>query len=178
MNLSSIDVILAISELDSALEQSANHYVLYTCGGASLIYLGYDDRRTGDVDIINEDLSDELKQASFEVAKKLQIGQDWLNNQVHPLGKRLGKDWKLKCQCVYQGKAITLKSISRQDLINSKFHATIERTGKDYTDILWLKPTLEELETARNYALKLGATENYPIFVTGYFNEIKKDLGL
>jgi hypothetical protein len=62
------------------------------------------------------------------------------------------------------------------DLISSKFHATIERRGKDYDDVIWLKPTLLELETAKKYALKLGDTENYPYFVNSYFEAIKKDL--
>jgi len=176
MNLLNIDVIVAISELDQAISQLGKSYTLYTCGGAALIFLGYDDRRTGDIDIIEEELTDDLKQAAKDVAQKLGIGDDWLNNSVYPLGNRLGKNWKSQCNTLYQGKAVTLKSISRQDLINSKFHATVERYGKDYQDLLWLKPSLEELEAAKQYTLKQGAAETYEVFVNHYFQELKKDL--
>ncbi|MCM0606006.1 MAG: hypothetical protein KA715_07935 [Xanthomonadaceae bacterium] len=109
--------------------------------------------------------------------KKIRINESWLNNKVSPLGKRLGKNWKSKCNIIFKGNAVTLKSISRQDLINSKLHAAVDRRSKDYNDILWLKPTLSELEFAKKYTLKQSEAETFEVWVNGYISEIKKDLG-
>jgi hypothetical protein len=175
--MSEIDVLKAIQELDVILHQMGRSYELFTCGGAALIYLGYESRRTGDIDIIEDVLDEKLKTAVAHVAIKLRISDTWLNNTVSPLGKRLGKNWKSKCTVIFKGNAITLKCISRQDLINSKLHATVDRRSKDYHDILWLKPTPTELELAKKYTLKQNETENYVIWVNGYVSELKKDLG-
>lgn len=172
-----IDVLEAIKELDSVLNEIGCSYELFTCGGAALIYLGYETRRTGDIDIIEDNIDETLKNASIKVAKKLRINEGWLNNKVSPLGKRLGKNWKSKCTVVFKGKSILLKCISRQDLINSKLHATVDRQSADYNDILWLKPTLKELEVAKAYTIKQNNSETYKVFVNGYISEIKKDLG-
>lgn len=171
-----IDVLEAMKELDSVLHKMGSTYELFTCGGAALIYLGYETRRTGDIDIIEDELDETLKEAVAVVAKKLRIGESWLNNKVSPLGKRMGKNWKSKCTVLFKGKAILLKCISRQDLINSKLHAAVDRR-KDYNDILWLKPSLAELDLAKEYTLKQSEIETYEVWVNGFISEIKKDLG-
>ena len=112
------------------------------------------------------------------MAKNLGISEGWLNNQVASLGTRLGKGWKSKCSVIYKGKAVTLKCISRQDLINLKLHATVARKGKDYEDILWLKPTRKELQIAKDYTLKQDDADTFAVFVNGYVAEIMKDLGI
>lgn len=175
--MSDIDVLAAIKELDSVLHKMDSKYVLFTCGGAALIYLGYEGRRTGDIDVIEDELDEALVEASKIVAKNLKIPQSWLNNKASPLGKRLGKNWKSKCTVLFQGNAITLKCISRQDLISSKLHAAVDRRSKDYKDIIWLKPSLAELESAKSYTLKQSKIETYEIWVNGILAEIKKDLG-
>lgn len=174
--MSEINVLRAIHELDSALQPTGETYTLYICGGAALIFLGFDGRRTGDVDIIEEKIDETLLEAAVQVAEKLKISETWLNNKVSSLGQRLGKNWKTKCTTLFTGKAITLKSISRQDLINSKLHATVDRHSQDYKDLLWLRPTSKELALAREYTLKQNPAETYPVFVDAYISELKKDL--
>ncbi len=80
--MKSIDVMEAINELDKILSQKKKSYTLYTCGGAALVFLGYDDRRTTDIDIIVAKMDKHLVEAAKEVADKLNINQDWLNNKV------------------------------------------------------------------------------------------------
>lgn len=171
-----INVLRAIEELDSVIESLGETYTLYICGGAALIFLGFDGRRTGDIDIIEEKLDESLKEATILVAQKLGISNDWLNNEVSSLGQRLDKNWKLRCTTLYSGKAVILKSISRQDLINSKLHATVERQSKDYKDLVWLRPTELELTIARDYTLRQNPTDTYAIFVDAYLRELRKDL--
>lgn len=88
----------------------------------------------------------------------------------------MSKGWKSKCQILFQGSAITLKTISRQDLISSKLHAAVDRQAVDYTDIIWLKPNKQELEVAKAYALKQGEIENYEVFVNHYVQELMNEL--
>lgn len=178
MDSKHIDVKTAIKELDRVLTKQGEQYTLYTCGGAALIFLGYEGRGTGDVDIILEQFDKPLEKAVAEVAKTLKISVTWLNNQVTPLGARLGKDWKSKCQTLFQGNAVTLKAISRQDLISSKLHAAVDRQAVDYMDILWLKPTKQELEIAKKYTLKQGKVETYEVFVNHYIRELMNELGI
>lgn len=178
MSFRDINVEKAMKELDEVLERRGLRYTLYTCGGAALIYLGYQGRRTGDVDIIDKVLDPELQEAADIVAKRMRINHEWLNNRVAPLGDRLGKGWKKKCQTIFQGRAVTLKCISRQDLINSKLHAAVDRKAKDYSDLIWLSPTAKEIELARQYAIRQGTTETYHFFVDAYVQELKVDLGI
>lgn len=178
MSSENIDVRKAISELDGFLAKSGKQYTLYTCGGAALIFLGYEGRGTGDVDVIMAKFDTDLTDAVVAVANKLKIPPTWLNNQVTPLGNRLGKGWKKKCEDLFVGVAVILKSISRQDLISSKLHATVDRASIDYHDILWLKPTKEEIEIARQYVLKQDQTETYEVFVNHYVKELLNELKL
>lgn len=178
MSSDDIDVKSAIRELDNFLIKSGKLYILYTCGGAALIFLGYEGRGTGDVDVILETFDNELELAVAAVAKKLKIPPTWLNNKVTPLGSRLEKGWKKKCEDLFVGKAIILKSISRQDLISSKLHATVDRASVDYSDIIWLKPTKNEIEVAREYVLNQSDLETYEVFVNSYVKELMNELGI
>ena len=113
--------------------------------------LGYTTRRTEDVDLIQDKIDEPLRLASLEVARKLKIQDDWLNNKVSTLSQRLGKGWKKKTIILFEGKAITLMGLNRQVLISSKLHAAIDRKGEDYEDLLFLKPSSAEIEIARKY---------------------------
>lgn len=169
----------AIQELDKVLSKKKFKYVLYICGGAQLIFLGYTTRKTQDVDLILDEIDDNLKQAAQIVAKKLDLEEDWLNNKVFPLAKRLGRGWKNKTIPLFNGKALTLMGLNRQDLINSKLHAVIDRRGEDYQDLLFLKPTLKELAKAEKYVLILKKDlKTARIFLMQWIKEIKNDLGL
>jgi len=178
MSSDDIDVKTAIKELDQVLVKQEKQYTLYTCGGAALIFLGYEGRGTGDVDVILEKFDKPLENAVKEVAQKLKIPTTWLNNQVTPLGGRLSKGWKSKCQVLFEGDGVVLKAISRQDLISSKLHAAVDRASIDFSDILWLRPTKEELAKAKEYTLKQGTVETYEVFVNHYIQELMNELGI
>jgi hypothetical protein len=173
-----MDIHLAIEELDLNLTKKGLHYVFYICGGAQLIFLGYSSRRTEDVDLIQDSIDTKLKTASREVAKKLKIHDDWLNNAVSSLGQRLEKGWKKKTIVLFEGSAIKLMGLDRQDFINSKLHATIDRKGEDYGDLLFLKPTVAEIQLARKYVLRQKSDiENSAVFVDAWIKELTNDLG-
>ena len=173
----SIDIERALKELDSYLCKKEKRYSLYTCGGASLVFLGYEGRKTNDVDLINKKLDSDLIEGILHVSNKLRINEKWMNNRVAPLGDRMGKGWREKCQVIFQGKSITLFSISRQDLINSKLHASVDRRKSDFLDLVWLSPTLNEIDIAMEYTLKRDKSATYPVFVNAFVNLLKKELG-
>jgi hypothetical protein len=169
----------AIQELDKILAHQRLTYVLYTCGGAQLIFLGYHTRRTEDVDLIIDKIDDQLKAAAILVAKKLDLEEDWLNNKVFPLGKRLGRNWKENAVLLFAGRAVTLMGLDRQHLINAKLHATVDRRGEDYDDLIFLRPSLTELQLAEAYVLnQKKEAETASIFVQHWVKELKRDLGL
>lgn len=173
-----MDINQAIKELDILIKAKGLHYVLYTCGGAQLVFLGYSTRRTEDVDLIHDQIDQPLREASIVVAKKLGIQEDWLNNKVSSLGKRLAKGWKKKTVVLFDGEAITLMGLNRQDLISSKLHAAIDRKGEDYEDLLFLKPSVDEIEVARAYVLKQkNDFETSEVFINAWVRELKNDLG-
>lgn len=169
----------AIKELDILIKAKGLSYVLYTCGGAQLVFLGYSTRRTEDVDLIHDKIDQPLRDASIEVAYKLGIQEDWLNNKVSSLGNRLAKGWKKNTVILFDGEAITLMGrLNRQDLISSKLHAAIDRKGEDYNDLLFLKPSMDEIEVAREYVLKQKSDlETSEVFINAWIRELKNDLG-
>lgn len=111
--MSEIDVIKAIEELDKVLATKGKTYTLYTCGGAALIFLGYDERRTGDIDLIITKMDKLLTEAAKEVADKLGISSTWLNNKVAPLEDRLPKGWKKLTQEIFAGESAFDQSLDK-----------------------------------------------------------------
>lgn len=177
--LKTIDVMRAIQALDKELSAIDEKYTLYTCGGAALILLGFSHRATEDIDVIQAEIDSTLAMAAAKVAKKLRYEEKWLNNEVHDLGRRLEKGWKSKTTILFKGEGLIVKTISRQDLINSKFHAVVNRQGEDLPDVVFLNPSDEELRIAAEYATAQGEAdgiETQSVFVNGWLKLVKKEL--
>ncbi len=174
----SVDIKKALSLLDKELVMKKFNVELIICGGAALILMGIVSRETVDVDVITKLIPDAVLEAAKVVAKKLKYPEDWLNNKASPILDRLPVNWEDHLITVFTGKAVTIKSISRQDLISAKLHAAVDRKAADYDDILDLNPTVLELDRARDYCLRLAQHETYEIWVNGYVKLLKKDLGI
>lgn len=168
----------ALKLLDEELNKHNCQFTLFVAGGAALRLLGIISRETVDVDIITDALDPILLEARAKVARKLRISEEWLNNKVSPLGKRLQPGWQIRSVRAFESKNLTVFALSRQDLICAKLHAAVDRHAEDYNDLIAIKPNLEELAIARIYTLKLGDTETYQVFVDGILNILKKELGL
>jgi hypothetical protein len=167
----------ALKELNKELKRREKSFDLYTCGGAGLNLLGVSSRDTVDIDVIEEELDLELIDAKNAVAKKLRISEEWLNNKVSPLIKRLPKGWKKTCVEVFSESHLVVFVISRQDFINSKFHACVDRHAEDYEDLLSLHPKPLEIRRAKKYVLREKENiETYEIFVNAIIKRLKKDL--
>lgn len=172
-----MDIQRALKLLNKELIKADCRFTLYACGGAALRLLGVITRDTVDIDVITDQLDPVLIEAKNRVARKLRISEDWLNNKVTPLAERLSSDWMCHCIQVFTASHLSVYSISRQDLINAKLHAAVDRYAQDYNDLIDIRPTEQELETAREYTLKQGDTETYGVFVNGIVKSLRKDLG-
>lgn len=173
-----VDIPKALSLLDQELAKMNLKAELTICGGAALIMMGVVSRETVDVDVIADQIPDAVLTAAKLVAKKLKCREDWLNNRVSPLIQRLPVDWERHLITLFTGRAVTVRSISRQDLINGKLHAAIDRKASDYSDLIELKPTVAEIEIARRYCLWQAKSDTYEVWVNGYVDLLKKDLGV
>jgi hypothetical protein len=174
-----MDIKKTLATLNEELKQSGKTYELYCCGGAALQLLGIISRETADLDVIVAEVDRELIEAKNRVARKLRIDENWLNNKVSPILERLPADWKKNCTEVFSASHLVIHSLSRQDLINSKLHAAIDRHAQDYDDLALLAPTVEELAKAKKYALKQQeGMETYEVFVDAVLTQLKKDLGI
>ncbi len=181
-----IQIKRAIKALDKGLQKENFSINLYICGSAALVLLGISIRKTGDIDLIAKTIEPALDRAIKRVAKKLNYPENWLNNRVSPIIDRLPSNWEKTSLEVYKGKNLTVYTLSRQNLINSKLHACVERRSLDYVDLLSLSPTKSEIEKAKRYCLKQKSSElttkdkkdSYKTWVNGFINILIMDLGL
>ncbi|OFZ82614.1 MAG: hypothetical protein A2583_07905 [Bdellovibrionales bacterium RIFOXYD1_FULL_53_11] len=172
-----MDIQKALQALNMELARSGRSFVLYVCGGAALRLLGIISRDTSDIDVIADVLDPLVVEAKNKVAQKLRISEDWINNKVNPIAERLPAHWMDHCVEVFKASNLTVYSLSRQDLISSKVHAAVDRHSEDLNDLIDMKPTPEELATARAYTIEQGESETYPVFVDGIIRLLKKELG-
>jgi hypothetical protein len=161
--------------LDQEMEQAKIERSLIICGGAALITLGWIRRETRDVDVIIPDLDEELLKAAGVVATKLRLREDWLNNVVSPIKFGLPKGWEDRSVPIFEGKALTIKSLGRQDLIATKLLGACDR-GDDVADLIAAAITSEELKLAKDWVLKQDGSEIWPQIVEECVSEIERQI--
>ncbi len=146
------------------------------CGGGALILRGIISRTTKDIDVVAPPIDNELQSAALSVASDLGLSGHWLNCGPESITKDLEADWQKRVDLLFTGRALQVYSLSRQDLIFSKFWALCDRQ-KDHSDLIAIKPTLDELKRAADYTAKKDGNPSWPQWVEVQFNKLKKDLG-
>ncbi|MGA2260064.1 MAG: hypothetical protein ABSH28_01370 [Acidobacteriota bacterium] len=140
------------------------------CGGSALIAQGLIQRATKDVDVVAlmdserrlvspAPLPGSLLKAAKEVARDMGLPDNWLNNGpsrdeggLFQLGLPEGMADRLN-ERVY-GPRLTVFFVGRFDQIHFKLYAAADRRdGTHLDDLLLLKPTAAELETAARWAM-------------------------
>lgn len=152
--MENINVTRALRQLNKELKDDGIFETIYTLGGAALYLLGYKDRATVDVDDLRDIMTGPIFECSKRVAKKLDIHEFWLNTAAAPLVKYFEKDWQEKSQLIFSASNLKVYSVDRQTLINTKLAAACNRYESDDKDLVWLKPTKKELNTAKKYVRK------------------------
>ena len=154
----------AVEILDIFLAKKSLKRELIICGGAALNLMGISSRETKDIDVIVPTIDEELKKISLEIAECENLAKNWVNNGPRDLINDLEPDWKKSIVKIYQGEALTIYSISREDLIFSKLYAMCDRR-QDLGDLLALKVTRAELDEAAKRVKKMDGNPDWPAWV-------------
>jgi hypothetical protein len=93
------------------------------------------------------------------------LEENWFNNGPVDVKKYLPPFWHKRLVNLFKGKALTLLTLHKSDLIKTKSWAYCERSGDDRDDILSLNPSIEELEEAMEWLKPLDANVDWPKWV-------------
>jgi hypothetical protein len=169
----------AIPEFDKYLEKKGLFFKGTIIGGAALLILEISERQTKDVDCLSPQIPPEIKEASREFANEhssLKLDPDWLNNGPQTLLDNLPKDWRTRLSPLFLGSSLNLTTLGRPDLLKTKLFAFCDRTDPDFSDLLRLKPTEEELNDSIDWVKKCDANPGWPAHVENMFNNLKEAL--
>jgi hypothetical protein len=176
-----MDIKKLVKDFDSYLYNKGLVFEAVVIGGAALNLLGVVSRFTRDCDVLDPKIPDEILAASQSFAEKIRgngglLRDDWFNNGPTSLKKNLPKTWQANLQSLYQGKALTLHTLSREDLLKSKLFAFCDR-GTDRDDCIKLNPTREELIHALPWIKDQDANVNWHQHVEDTIKELAEALG-
>ncbi len=163
-----------IPKFDQYLKDVHLSFEAVIIGGTALSILGIIKRETQDCDVLHPDIPQTIKLAAQDFAKIHQLDQDWLNNGPTSLKRDLPDNWMTRLQNIYQGEALTLKTLGRDDLLATKLYAYCDR-GFDLDDCLKLNPTPIELESAYEWIIKQDVNPSWPEHVRSMFDELVKE---
>ena len=150
-------------------------------GGAALNLLGVITRPTKDCDIIHPALPPTILEAAREFATGAigtseALATDWLNNGPSQLTAILPGDWMQRLEPAFAGRAITLRSLGRADLLKTKLFALSDR-AIDLQDCVALAPTADEIRDATVWLETQGGNPDWPTHVRATPADLERRLG-
>lgn len=188
----------ALQLLGDLLEEEGQRFAIVVVGGAAMLLSGAGSRVTVDVDVIMHvevptdmpagerptmprmpsPLPRALLAAAGQVAEAMQLPGDWLNRQVSTVwSKELppplledGIEWE-------RFGALWVGVVPRRDLIALKLHALADQAliaGKHFDDLCDLRPSNEELETAREWVSKQDLNPEWPLHVASVAARVRQ----
>ena len=171
-----MDITDTFRRLDLELKSVGLQREFFICGGAALIVLGVISRETKDIDVVSPKLDEEFKALATKVGERFGLHEGWINNGPDDLLRNLEPGWKSRSTLIYNGEALRIYSLSRQDMLNTKLWAACDRI-EDIQDIIQMKPTEAELNKAKEWTLRCDASEIWPKIVEQCLAHIKEKLG-
>lgn len=169
-----------VIEFDRYLTDRKLKFEAVIIGGAALNILEISSRKTKDVDCLDPEIPEEIKKASKEFAEKrsdLALDTNWLNNGPKTLKADLPAGWRSRVQLLYQGTALRLQVLGREDLLKAKLYAYCDRTSPDFEDLQDLKPTAAELSGSIEWVKERDSNPGWPGHVDKAFAILTKALG-
>lgn len=168
-------------QFDQFLKAQGLRLEAVAAGGAALALLGVIQRETRDCDLIEPELSSELRGAAAAFAGILRLRgeilrDDWLNNGPASLGPLLPEGWRSRLHPVFEGEALRLWALGRAELLLSKLFALCDR-GLDLGDCLALRPSLEELAQAAPWIAAQDQHPDWPAHVEATLGDLSRRLG-
>lgn len=168
-----------IPKFDQFLSEKRISFEAVVIGGSALSILNVIQRETIDVDCLDPKIPEPILKAAseFRLANKdLLLIEKWINNGPENLLRDLSEDWRDRKMLIYQGKALTLFTLGRVDLLKTKLFAYCDR-GDDFQDCIALKPTQSELAACTKWVSERDANPMWPKHVETQFHRLKKALG-
>ena len=101
---------------------------------------------------------------------------EWLNNGPASLQTQLLSGWKNRLQTAFDGRAIRLRSLGREDLLCAKLFALCDR-GIDLLDCVALAPSQAELDKIVPWLEQQDAHPQWPAHVRITIANLAKRLG-
>lgn len=176
------DLSQSLQLVGELLEAEGAPYALVIVGGAALNLLGVIDRATRDIDVLAvgdppirprgihpppHSFPPPLQRAIRTVARDQNLDPDWLN--TGPADQWLqGLPPSLESRITWKRfAALTVGIVARQDLIPLKLLAAADNTptGSHGRDLLALKPTDAELDSAAEWVKTQDASPDFPAIV-------------
>jgi hypothetical protein len=172
---------VTLRDFDSFLKERGLSFQGVVIGASALALLGVISRETRDCDVLDPEIPDAVKQASREfAAARAKSGAllkgDWLNNGPERLRKDLPAGWLKRCVPLFSGKALTLLTLDRADLLRTKLFAFCDRQ-QDLEDCVSLAPTKAELFECLPWVKQQDANVDWPAHVDRSFSQLGKRLG-
>ncbi|MBI4404367.1 MAG: hypothetical protein HY537_09415 [Deltaproteobacteria bacterium] len=166
---------------DRYLEEKDISLRAVVIGATALSFLGVISRATKDCDVLDPDLPDNIKKAAEEFAARKrqegwEIGDKWFNNGPASLRKDLSPGWINRLIPIFSGKALSLFTLGRDDLLKTKLFGYCDRF-QDLEDCLALKPTKEELKDTLLWLQARDANPAWPEHVKKSLQRLAKRLG-
>jgi len=173
------DVELVLSALGEQLESLLDKPVeLLVCGGSALNVLGLVRRATKDVDILAyiergekgetflikaDSLTPELVMAAKKVARDFNLPDDWLNTgPASAVDLGLPNGFMQRATTRVFGNKLAIHFLGHYDQIHFKLYAAVDPgAGKHLDDLLALKPTSEEIESAARWSMTHDVSEGF-----------------
>jgi len=170
-----------VAEFDEFLRVNKTTFTGVAIGGAPLNLLGIISRETRNCDIIDPVIPKAIQDLALDFAKKNRgrggnVRDDWFNNGPISLKEKLPDGWKKRLQLAFKGKALTLYTLGREDLLKTKLFALCDR-GTDKIDCVAMHPTKEELKGAITWVKDQDGNPDWPKHVENVLADLAKDLG-
>ena len=170
-----------LEKFDLFLVERGLQFEAVAIGGAALNLLGIVSRYTRDCDILDPNIPEAIDEAARAFATLMRsrgdiLNDDWLNNGPESLKKNLSDGWRSRLVSAFLGRAITLHTLGRPDLLKTKLFALCDR-GTDQKDCLSLKPTNAELMEALAWVADQDVNPEWPKHVRTSFSELARKLG-
>lgn len=170
---------IALSMFDQYLYQHKKFFEAIIIGGAALNVMDIINRQTRDVDFLDPNIPDDIKTLSIQFAKdnpELALSAEyWINNGPRTLIRDLPSGWRNEIQKIFSGRALTLWTLGRLDLLRTKLYACADREI-DFQDCIALKPTKHELLVCKEWVLLGDGNPLWKDRVDDVFTRIAKEL--
>lgn len=152
-------LLLALDELDKHLSSKTLSLEIVICGAFAIQLHGFTRGLfTYDIDTIKKINSAELLAAIAAIGDQLGLGPYWLNDQASTVSVPDGIFERAKP--IGEWKSIHALLIDRADLIKMKasaFSIRREETVKDWEDLVLMKPTKQEIQSAISFLKETNA---------------------